>query len=282
MSARVSFSALLSVLVLCLSAVFFSMPPHRPPAVAFFDRDGPRYAPQQPSSSSSGRAHTDAGPKAGFTRYPRCTPYSIVSHLPPGYARRNPDAPGSAPPVLPVPRVAADVPLADVPLRPTAPAHPPGSPLRPPMSSSQVGSTLSLSSTLRGSLRHGLDSSLSPLPSMYSAVHVHTPATAGVPVPVPAATPTPTPIIWLGPTLTLSPWPMPASSMPSVPSPSSLSSYIPSSVHPSAAIASLASDGSVLRPAGSMLAEVSVARTAADPHSDSNCHPPGVSPVDDG
>ena len=187
MTARVSFSALLSVLVLCLSAVFFLMPPHRPRAAAFFDRDGPPYAPQQPSSSSSGRARADAGPRRASLGTLAASP--IVSHLPPGYARRNPDAPGSAPPVLPVPRVAADVAL-----RPTAPAHPPGSPLRPPMSPSQVGSTLSPSSTLRGSLGHGLDSSFPP-PSILPAVHVHTPAAAGAPVPVPVATPTPTPVI---------------------------------------------------------------------------------------
>ena len=193
------------------------------------DRDGPPYAPQQPSSSSSGRARADAGPRRASLGTLAASP--IVSHLPPGYARRNPDAPGSAPPVLPVPRVAADVPLADAPLRPTAPApaHPPGSSLRPPMSSSQVGSTPSPSSTLRGSLGHGLDSSFPP-PSILPAVHVHTPTAAAdapgasdasdAPVPVPVATPTPTPVIWLGPTLTPSPWPMPSSSAASRPLPS--------------------------------------------------------------
>ena len=256
------------------------MPLHRPRAAAFLDRDGPPYAPRQPSSSSSGRARADAGPRRASLGTLAASP--VVSHLPPGYARRNPDAPGSAPPVLPVPRVAADVPLAHVPLRPTAPAHPPGSPLRPPMSSSQVGSTLSPSSTLRGSLGHGLDSSLPP-PSILPAVHVHTPVVADAPVPVPVATPTPTPFIWLGPNLTPSPWPMPSSSAASRPLPSPLS-CVPSSWHPPAALTPSASNAAVLRPVGSMLAEASMASTATDPRSesDSDCHPPGVSPIDDG
>ena len=256
------------------------MPLHRPRAAAFLDRDGPPYAPRQPSSSSSGRARADAGPRRASLGTLAASP--VVSHLPPGYARRNPDAPGSAPPVLPVPRVAADVPLAHVPLRPTAPAHPPGSPLRPPMSSSQVGSTLSPSSTLRGSLGHGLDSSLPP-PSILPAVHVHTPVVADAPVPVPVATPTPTPFIWLGPNLTPSPWPMPSSSAASRPLPSPLS-RVPSSWHPPAALTPSASNAAVPRPVGSMLAEASMASTATDPRSesDSDCHPPGVSPIDDG
>ena len=256
------------------------MPLHRPRAAAFLDRDGPPYAPRQPSSSSSGRARADAGPRRASLGTLAASP--VVSHLPPGYARRNPDAPGSAPPVLPVPRVAADVPLGDVPLRPTAPAHPPGSPLRPPMSSSQVGSTLSPSSTLRGSLGHGLDSSLPP-PSILPAVHVHTPVVADAPVPVPVATPTPTPFIWLGPNLTPSPWPMPSSSAASRPLPSPLS-RVPSSWHPPAALTPSASNAAVPRPAGSMLAEASMASIATDPRSesDSDCHPPGVSPIDDG
>ena len=75
MTARVFSSALLPVLVLCLSAVLFLMPPHRPRAAAFFDRDGPPYAPQQPSSSSSGRARADAGPRRASLGTLAASPY---------------------------------------------------------------------------------------------------------------------------------------------------------------------------------------------------------------
>ena len=91
MATRASFYLLLSVLVLCLLAVSLSMPLHRPRAAAFLDRDGSPYAPQQPSSSSSVPRRADLSPRRASLGTLAASP--IASHLPPGYARRNPDAP---------------------------------------------------------------------------------------------------------------------------------------------------------------------------------------------
>ena len=148
--------------------------------------------------------HAGQGPKRASVNILAVSP--ILSHLPPGYARRNPDAPASTPLDY-----AASAVAAGAALRPTASAYSPDSPLRPPVSASQVGSTCSPSSTLRGSLRHGLDSSLPP-PSVSSSPYVHPPAAADALVS--DATPTPTPLIGLGPSLTPVHGPCPFHSQP--------------------------------------------------------------------